>query len=70
MLKKTIEKTPAKVVKPLVAVVPSSKVHPDYPEYIKVPYPLAHKASRSDRRIKLLLHTQVAEHKDRLKKNK
>ena len=69
MAKKIIEK-PVKIAKPPVAVVPSSKVHPDYPEYIKVPYPLAHKASRSDRRIRLLLATQVAEHKDRLKKNK
>ena len=62
MAKKTIGK---KVVeKPVV----KSNQHPDYPEFISLPYALAHKASRSDRRIRILLMTQVAEHKEKLKK--
>jgi len=44
--------------------------HPDYPDFISIPYPLAHKASRTDRRIRILLHNQVAEHKAGLKKKK
>ena len=67
IVKKKIE-TP-KVVKAPIALAPVNQ-HPDYPDFISLPYPLAHKASRTDRRIRVLLQTQVAEHKAGLKKNK
>jgi len=75
MAKTTIPTAPVKVSKSKIIYpqqvpdkVQASNEHPDYPEFIKLPYKLAHFASRSDRRIKLLLHAQVAEHKAKLKK--
>ncbi len=53
-----------------VKAPPAINQHPDYPDFISIPYPLAHKASRTDRRIRILLHNQVAEHKAGLKKKK
>ena len=57
-----------KITKPEALKAPTVELHPDYPAFISLPYKLAHFASRSDRRIKLLLHAQVAEHKAKLKK--
>ena len=58
-----------KEVKAPIALAPVNQ-HPDYPDFISLPYPLAHKARRTDRRIRVLLHTQVAEHKAKLNKKK
>lgn len=59
--------------KSVVAKSPEVKVVEkvsEYPEFIVLPYRLAHKLSRSDRRVRMLLRGQVAEHIEGLKKKK